>query len=228
MNRTRFASALAMAALAAIILPSFTEGMITFQRAYGGISYDVGTSAQQTTDDGYIATGYYGAGYDAVYLIKKNASGDTQWTRILDGTNSEVGNSVRQTADGGFMITGYTRHTNNEFPDFYLIKTDSLGNVAVAEPKASPTRVQALSLTCEPNPFRTRTAISFQPTANSPTELTVFDVSGRCVRTLTVDRASCAVWDGTDELGQPLPSGTYFGQVNAGNEHATARVVLQR
>jgi hypothetical protein len=44
---------------------------------------------------------------------------------------------------------------------------DSLGNVAVAEPKASPTRASALSLSCEPNPFRTRTAISLQLTANS-------------------------------------------------------------
>jgi hypothetical protein len=192
-----------------------------------------GMSVRQTIDGGYItAGGTYpsGARTDDVYLVRADANGDTLWTRTYGDDSADCGYSVQQVTDGGYVIAGYTTSVLTGHSDVYLIKTDSLGNVAVsvAEPKASPTRAPGLSLSCEPNPFRTKTAISLQPTANSPAELVVFDVSGRCVRTLAVDRTSNAVWDGTDGLGQPLPSGAYFMRLDAGGQHAAARVVLQR
>ena len=58
MRRNRFASALAMVALAAILLPSFSHAQITFERTYGDTSYDGALSVQQTSDGGFIITGY--------------------------------------------------------------------------------------------------------------------------------------------------------------------------
>ncbi len=204
-------------------------GDTLWTRTFGGTGDDQGNSVWQTTDGGYIITGRtgsYGAGYDDVYLVKTDASGGVLWTETYGGAGYDRGYSVQQTGDGGYVIAGIANEEGAYLVK--LIKTDPLGNVGVAEPNADAISAPSLSLTCEPNPFRTRTAISLQLTADSPAELAVFDASGRCVRTLTADRTPCAVWDGTDELGQPLPSGAYFVRWNAGGEHASTRVVLQR
>jgi len=208
-------------------------GDTSWTRTYGGAEWDEGCSVQPTSDGGYIVTGTtnsFGAGGSDVYLIKTDSSGDTLWTKTFGGADNDRGSSVQQTTDSGYIIAGYTSSFGAGESDVYLIKTDSMGNVAVsvAEPRTGPTRAPALSLCCEPNPFRTRTAISLQLTADSPAELAIFDASGRCVRTLTVNRAPCTVWDGKDELGQPLPSGAYFARLDAAGQHASTRIVLQR
>jgi hypothetical protein len=213
------------------LIKTNASGDTLWARTYGGTGSDAGYSVRQTSDGGYIIAGLtysFGAGQDDVYLVKINASGDTIWTRTYGGADEDWGHSIQQTSDGGYIIAGITASFGAGSYDVYLIKTDSLGNVAVAEPKASPTRAPALSLSCEPNPFRTRTAISLQLTADSPAELAIFDAAGRRVRTFTVDRTPYTVWDGKDDFAHPLPSGAYFARLDAGGQHATARIVLQR
>jgi hypothetical protein len=213
------------------LIKTDARGDTQWTKTFGGRSVDQGFSVQQTTDGGYIVGGLTasnGSYPSDVWLIKTNADGAALWTRTFGDGPYDEGRSVQQTVDGGYVVAGLTRSFGVVENDVYLIKTDSLGNVAVAEPKTNPTRASALSLTCEPNPFRTRTAISLQLTADGPTELAIFDASGRCVRTFTVTRMPYTVWDGTNELGQPLPSGAYFVRLDVGSEHATTRIVLQR
>jgi hypothetical protein len=213
------------------LIKTTARGDTVWTRNFGGVGPEEGWSVQQTADGGYIVAGgtqSFGAGGFDVYLVRTDAGGDSVWTKTFGGTDLDEGCSVQQTADGGYIIAGFTYSFGAGEDDVYLIKTDSFGNVAVAEPKASPTRAPALSLSCEPNPFRTRTAISLQLTADSPAGLAIFDASGRCVRTLTVNRTPYTVWDGTDELGYALPSGAYFIRCEFAGERATARIVLQR
>jgi hypothetical protein len=213
------------------LIKADARGDTMWTRTYGGPNWDCSWSVQQTTDGGYIVAGYtssFGVGGADFYLIRTDAHGDTLWTRTFGGAMSDFAHSVQQTADGGYIIAGSTESYGAGSADAWLIKTDADGNVAVEEPKASPTRAPALSLSCEPNPFRTKTAISLQPTADSQARLAVFDASGRCVRRFTVNRTPCVVWNGTDDFGQPLSSGAYFVRVDAQGEHASTRVVLQR
>jgi len=107
-------------------------------RTYGGTSHDAGLSVQQTSDGGYIITGWtesYGAGGSDVYLIKTDVSGDTLpaedgtgWTRTYGGTTTDCGWSVQETQDGGYIITGATWRDTTGYPDIYLIKTNSSGD----------------------------------------------------------------------------------------------------
>jgi len=107
------------------------NGDTLWTKTYGGSHDDKGYSVQQTTDDGFIITGYtksYGAGNSDVYLIRTNENGDTLWTRTYGGNSIDVGYSVQQTTDGGFIIAGYTRSYGAGSYDVYLIKTDENGN----------------------------------------------------------------------------------------------------
>jgi hypothetical protein len=130
LNRTRFACALAMAALAAILLPSILPAQITFQRTYGGIRDEMGWLVQQTIDEGYIVAGStysFGAGATDVFLLKLNASGDTLWMRTYGGSREDHGYCVQQTSDGGYIATGGTG-SFGVGGDLYLVKTDASGD----------------------------------------------------------------------------------------------------
>ncbi len=93
---------------------------------------DYGKCVQQTDDDGYIVLGATGTEtcptFCDVILIKTDADGITQWSRIIADSNNEWGESVQQTTDGGYIITGGTDSYGPGSTSVFLIKTDSLGN----------------------------------------------------------------------------------------------------
>lgn len=105
---------------------------IQWEKTFGGINSDGGSSVQQTIDGGFIIAGVtasFGVGGDDVYLIKTDPNGNTQWEKTFGGSDQDVGWSVHQTTDGGFIITGSTSSYGAGNSDVYLIKTDSAGNL---------------------------------------------------------------------------------------------------
>jgi hypothetical protein len=106
------------------LLVKISSAQITFQKTYGEIAGDNGSSVQQTSDGGYIITGFT-TGRNT-YLIKTDATGDTLWTKIFGGTDEAKG--VQQTTDGGYIICGATYDFGAGDYDFYLIKTDAIGD----------------------------------------------------------------------------------------------------
>jgi len=108
-------------------------GLEEWNNSFGGDSSDVGNSGKQTSDGGYIITGRtesFGAGIDAVWLIKTDALGDTDWTKTFGTSNSSIraqGMSVQQTLDGGYILAGSDIGNNSDLGGF-LIMTDDNGN----------------------------------------------------------------------------------------------------
>jgi hypothetical protein len=98
-----------------------------WMKTFGGTGNDGGDSVQQTSDGGYIITGYtesWGNGGSDVWLIKTDANGEKIWDKFFGGTDNEWGVSVQQTTDGGYIILG---EEDSTLP-VILIKTDDLGN----------------------------------------------------------------------------------------------------
>ena len=109
-------------------------GDTLWTKTYGENLSDWGRSVEQTSDGGYIITGYTTSSWDGsddVWLIKTDLEGNMLWTKTYGGNLSDWGRSVEQTSDGGYIITGSTISFGIGVNDVWLIKTDSLGNTTV-------------------------------------------------------------------------------------------------
>ena len=103
-------------------------GNVEWEKTFGGIEWEEAYDAKQTADGGYIMAGYT-AGYRCdFYLVKTDASGNLEWEQTIGGVEDELAYSIEQTADGGYIIAGETSSYGAGFYDFYLVKTDALGN----------------------------------------------------------------------------------------------------
>ena len=111
-------------------------GNVVWEKTYGGVSDDCGSSIQQTRDGGYIIAGYtgsFGAGGHDVYLIRTDSLGNVVWDRTYGSSSNDVGLSVEQTADHGFIIAGWTESFGVGGSDVYLVKTDENEFVAAED-----------------------------------------------------------------------------------------------
>ncbi len=85
-------------------------------------------------------------------------------------------------------------------------------------------------LAARPNPFNPVTTIGYSLRNEGPTEMAVFNVAGRRVRTLVDGFVPAGdhevTWDGRDDRGARVPSGVYFYRLRAGDAVETRRMVL--
>ena len=112
-----------------LLIKTDQQGQEEWIQTFGGGYIDIGNSIKQTSDNGYIITGYtqsYGNGSRDVWLIKTNSQGNEEWNQTFGGSYIDIGNSIQQTIDGGYIITG-SRGTDY-YSDLWLIKTDYQGN----------------------------------------------------------------------------------------------------
>jgi len=107
------------------------NGIMQWNKTYGGLYDDIAYSIQQTSDGKYVVCGYtssFGAGYEDFWLLKIDSVGNVEWNKTYGGENSEFSYCVQQTSDNGYIIAGSTYSLETEF-DIYLVKTDSSGNM---------------------------------------------------------------------------------------------------
>lgn len=84
-----------------------------------------------------------------------------------------------------------------------------------------------------PNPAKPMTTIAFDLKSAAQVTVDVFDISGRLVKSLAQAEFMPAgsrslLWQGVDEQGRPVASGTYLFRVKAGPEVGTGRITLVR
>lgn len=107
----------------AFLMKTDSLGDSLWIKIYGGDEDDYGESVQQTSDSGYIVTGWtdsFGGPWNDVWLIKTDAHGDTMWTGTY---GAGLGFSVQETSDSGYIVAG-----GSASGGVYLVKTDGNGD----------------------------------------------------------------------------------------------------
>ena len=111
-----------------------SAGNLLWSKTYGGPGMEEGYAVQETPDGGFIATGpssSFSDGSNDFFMIKTDANGNLQFSKIYGKTGDQYSRFVETTTDGGYVLTGFCDYSGKlgyGDTDIYLVKTDSFGN----------------------------------------------------------------------------------------------------
>lgn len=104
----------------------------TYASTYSATPTEIGYCVKQTNDGGYLVAGKrigMNRTDNEAYIMKLNALGIFQWSKVYGESGNEAAYSIAPTADGGYIIGGLIDLYLGVQEDMYLIKTDSSGNM---------------------------------------------------------------------------------------------------
>ena len=108
------------------------SGNLEWNSTYGGADGEECYSLVVTSDGGYAMIGTttsFGAGGSDFWLVKTDSAGNVEWNQTYGGTWYDEAASLVVTSDGGYALAGITDEFGASSIDFWLVKTDSAGNV---------------------------------------------------------------------------------------------------
>jgi hypothetical protein len=109
-----------------------SEGVLQWNKTYGGPSDDSAHSIVQTSEGGYALAGFtysFGSGDKDFWLVKVGPSGNMEWNRTFGGTGFDDAVSLVKTSEGGYALAGYTSSFGAGSSDVWVVKVDSFGNL---------------------------------------------------------------------------------------------------
>jgi hypothetical protein len=115
-----------------LLFPFYGESQIDFYKLFTNNGYDFGQGIVQLEDSSYVITGYSSSfveGASQAFLLKIDSLGNYIWSKDYGGLETDGGRRVLYQPGEGFYIAGHTNSIGAGGFDFYLIKTDLLGNV---------------------------------------------------------------------------------------------------
>jgi hypothetical protein len=131
-------------------------------------------------------------------------------------------------------VNAYNFEMWNLFGDPSLVFLKSAGPQTIevtVNSELRPAEVFRIGPSPSSGPVRVHFTIGGESTG-SHAELRVFDLCGRCVRTLLAPAGARGVqsmlWDGKDNRGNKVPSGAYFCRLAVGGKEITRQIVMVR
>ncbi len=101
------------------------EGNLQWNKVIGGVYDDGGYAITQTQDGNYAIVGYtqsFGKGWEDAYIIKLDAEGNLQWTKVIGGESSDYGYAIDHVSDDVYVIVGYTESLGWKGQNVYLVQ----------------------------------------------------------------------------------------------------------
>jgi len=107
-----------------------SEGDSLWSRSYGTDQFDYGSAVCITRDGNIVVASYVSARGGTCWLTCFSPDGDSLWSRSLG--EEYVGTwcwNLIALEDGGLALSGYTARNDGITSNFWLAKTDSVGNL---------------------------------------------------------------------------------------------------
>lgn len=127
------------------VLKLSNQGNIEWQKSYGGYDTETAFWIEQTSDGGYIFTGYSNSNSGDVtgnhgdfdfWVVKVNYAGTIEWQKSLGGSGSDASYNIQQTKEGGYIVAGTSNSINNGdvsgshgSDDFWVVKINYAGTI---------------------------------------------------------------------------------------------------
>jgi len=114
------------------VVKTDADGNITWSKEFGrpAGSWYYGRSVIQTGDGGYAFAGETDHWGNAdFWFVKTDISGNLLWDMTYGGPSWDGAKSIVQTTDGGYVLSGQTNSFGAGDNDFWLVKTDTDGNM---------------------------------------------------------------------------------------------------
>lgn len=120
------------------------SGDTLWSKAIGSSTSEEANSIVQTSDHGYILTGYKNNSttpYNNILVVKLDSTGNLQWKKTITiGDNENVGYSVKQLPDGGYVILAFAESMSPSLEiNSVLIKFTSSGAILWSKKYNRPT-----------------------------------------------------------------------------------------
>jgi hypothetical protein len=151
-----------------------------------------------------------------------NAGGNTNVSVICDATSLNVG-----TYNGTLTVSGWD--INHRLIDVIVPVTFTVTPVGIEDDINNMPTEFSLAQNY-PNPFNPTTEIEFALPVRSHVTLSVFNVLGQKVKSLVnadLDAGyKTVIWDGSDDTGVDVASGTYFYVLKAGDKSFTKKMTM--
>ncbi|KAA3606901.1 MAG: T9SS C-terminal target domain-containing protein [Calditrichaeota bacterium] len=156
-------------------------------------------------------------------------------------SNSELVGALNSTTSNSYSFVDNSEFRNGETYTYYISDVETNGVETKHEESAQSVKfildgeVTQTKLDYElaqnfPNPFNPSTTINFQIKKDQRVKLQVYNLNGQLVKELVnekMNKGSHSVnWNGTDQNGNQVSSGTYFYKLTSGTFTQTNKMIL--
>ena len=108
------------------------DGIVEWQKTYGGSGDDVAYFIQQALDEKLIVAGStdsFGAGKKDAWILNLGKEGNIVWQKTYGALGDEEVNSIQQTSDSGYIAAGWTNSYAGIQTEAWVLKLDMDGNI---------------------------------------------------------------------------------------------------
>ena len=209
------------------VVKLYSSGLIDWQKSFGGGLGESPKSIQQTTDGGYIITGFSASndgnvtgnhGESDYWVVKITATGSLEWQKSLGGTDAELYAYALQVSNDDYIVAGTTFSNdgdvtvNNGASDIWIVQlTPFLG---VDDTDLGST------ILLYPNPNTGQFYLNFS-SLKDVSSILIIDVLGRSVY------SNINISPETVEINQNLAAGMYVVTVKSGASATYLKMIVE-